>query len=382
MTVFKTFWKVLNKNKITVIIYTIILLVFGISNMTTSEKSMSFQAEKPDVAIVNFDKNTEFTKGFIKYLEKNCDVKSFKDNEETLNDALFYREVNYIVYIPENFTYDFMAGKNPELEVKSTGDYQASYAEMIVKRFLQTADICQKKANDEKELVKEVEEILKNEAKIEMTSKLDANAMKKTTVYYNFASYSLIACLVFMIGLIMNSFNEEKIKKRIIISSENYKKHNRILLLSNCCYALVMWAFYVLASLILLKDTMFTIRGLLFIVNSLIFTISITTFSFLISNLVSNKEAISGISNVVSLGSSFLCGAFVPVEWLPRFVLKIAHILPTYYYINSNEAFGVMEKITKRSMKPIITNTLIMIGFSILFIVLTNIVVRRKRKIG
>lgn len=381
MTVFKTFWKVLNKNKLTVIIYTAILLVFSISNLKTSDTTINFQAEKTDIAIINLDKDTIFSRGFIKYLKNNCNVKNIDNNEEILNDALFYREINYIIYIPENFTDEFFAGKNPELKIKSTDDYAASYAEMIVTRFVQMANVYQKETNNEEELINKVENALESEAKVEMTSKLDSQTMQKVTVYYNFASYSLIACLVFMIGLILNSFNNDKIKKRIIISSENYKKHNKILLLSNCCYSLIMWAIYVVVSFIILKDIMFTTRGLLYVANSLIFTICITALSFLIGNLVTNKEALSGISNVISLGSSFLCGAFVPVMWLPDLVLKIAHIFPTYYYINSNEILGTMEEVTSKTLAPVITNGAIMIGFTIVFVILSNIVVKRKRKI-
>ena len=36
-----------------------------------------------------------------------------------------------------------------------------------------------------------------------------------------------------------------------------------------------------------------------------------------------NKNAINGIINVVALGSSFLCGTFVPVEFLPNRVFFI-----------------------------------------------------------
>ena len=381
MTVFKTFWKVLNKNKITVIIYTIILLVFGVSNMKTNSQSMSFQAKKPDIAIINNDKDSIFSKGLVEYIERNSIVKNFENTDE-LDDALFYREVNYIVYIPENYGKDFMEGKNPELIVKSTGDYEASYAEMIVTKFVQMSNTCIEGTESEEELVNKVNEILKNEVKVEMTTKLDSTAMQKTTVYYNFASYSLIACLVFMIGLIINSFNDVKIKKRIIISSENYKKHNRMLLISNCCYSLIMWALYVLVSIIILKEVMLSIRGLVYILNSFVFTICITTLSFFIANLVSNKEALSGISNVISLGSSFLCGAFVPLKWLPDFVVKVAHIFPTYYYIDSNEKIGVIEEISLKTMEPIIFNTIIVLVFSLIFIVLSNIVVKQKRKIG
>ena len=41
MTVFNTFLKVLNKNKVLVIVYTVILLIFGASNMKTNENSIA-----------------------------------------------------------------------------------------------------------------------------------------------------------------------------------------------------------------------------------------------------------------------------------------------------------------------------------------------------
>jgi len=382
MTVFKTFWKILNKNKFVIILYTAFLLAFGISNMRTSEQSMSFSAEKPDILIINNDEESIVTKNFVEYLNKSCKVKDIEQEEELINDALFYREVNYIIEIPENYGQEFLGGKNPEIKIKSTGDYAAAYAEMIVTRYMQVANIYQKSITDETELINKINEVLDDEVDIEMMSKLNTTALQRTTYYYNFASYSLLACLVFIIGLIINSFNEEKIRKRIIISSTNYKKHNRILFLSNCCYAFIVWLFYVGISFVILKETMFTQAGLIYIINSFVFTITVTALSFLVANLVGNREALTGVSNVISLGSSFLCGAFVPMSWLPDIVLKIAHILPTYYYISNNESLVTLENINLDTTKPIIINMAIMIGFAIVFVVLSNIVAKKKRKIG
>ena len=382
MTVFKTFWKILNKNKVTVIIYTVILLIFAFTNMRTSEQSMSFQPQKPDILIINDDEEQGITKDFIQYIKDNSTIKKIANNEEAINDALFYREVNYVIYIPANYNEDFINGKNPEIKVKSTGDYQAAYAEMMVSRYIEVANKYQKNMKDEEELISKIDETLSNQIEVEITSKLDSTALQKTTSYYNFASYSLLACLIFIIGLILNSFNEEKIRKRTIISNTNYKKHNRILLLSNCCYSLIIWLFYVMISFIIIRDVMLTKTGLIYIINSLVFTLCITAFSFLIGNLVNNKNALSGIVNVISLGSSFLCGAFVPMRWLPDFVLKIAHFIPTYYYISINENLKTLEKFNYETIKPIITNMSIMIIFAAVFIILTNILSKQKRKIG
>lgn len=104
--------------------------------------------------------------------------------------------------------------------------------------------------------------------------------------------------------------------------------------------------------------------------------------AFFIGNAVNNKGAINGIVNVVALGSSFLCGAFVPMEWLPNSVLNIAHAIPTYYYIKTNEALKTLEEFNFETLKSIITNMGIILAFAVLFVILANMVSKRKSKIG
>lgn len=113
MTVFKTFLKVLNKYKVIVIFYTVLLIGFGGFNMQTSDNAMSFAPSKPDILIVNKDENEGVTKNLIDYMASNCNIIDVKNNEQAINDALFYRDVNYIIYIPENYRDDFLNRKKP-----------------------------------------------------------------------------------------------------------------------------------------------------------------------------------------------------------------------------------------------------------------------------
>ena len=382
MTVFKTFLKILNKNKFIVILYTVILLIFSAVNMQTSENNMSFVASKPDVMIVNYDNNDGITKDLIRYMKNNSNIIDLGDDEEEINDGLFYREVNYIIYIPENFNNDFMNGDDPEIQVKSTGDYASSLAEMFVSRYINVAKIYRNIINDEDELISKINETLSKQTVVEITSKLDTNALSDATYYFNFESYAILACLIYVICLILSIFNDEKIRKRTVISSTNYKKNNRILLLSNCLYSFVVWLFYLFLSFIFVGDIMFSVHGFLYALNSLIFTMSAVSIAFFLGNLVQSKNAISGIVNVIALGSSFLCGAFIPMMWLPDYVLKIAHILPTYYYIKTNDALTTLEVVNFDSLKPLLMNMGIILVFVIVFIILTNIVSNKKRKIG
>ena len=58
MTVFKAFWKVIKKYKGTIILYTVMLVLFGGLNMTSNNISTTFVDSKPDILIVNNDEET------------------------------------------------------------------------------------------------------------------------------------------------------------------------------------------------------------------------------------------------------------------------------------------------------------------------------------
>lgn len=127
---------------------------------------------------------------------------------------------------------------------------------------------------------------------------------------------------------------------------------------------------------------MFSIRGLIYMLNAFIFTFCSLSVALLISSLVSNKNAVSGIVNVIALGSAFLCGAFVPAEMLPESVLKVAHILPAYWYINSNNLLKTMEIIDFKTLNPIFINMFVIIILSVLFIIINNFVSKKKQRVG
>lgn len=381
MTVFKTFLQVLKKNKFIVIMYTVILLIFGNFSMQSNQSSTNFEASKPTVFIVNEDKEEGITKDFIKYIKEKCDMAEIENSKEAIDDALFYEDLSLAVYIPQNFGKDFMEGKEPEITIKKRDSYYGSLAEMLLQRYIKVATIYQKNIKNEDELVAKINETISKDIETEVTTKIDTSALTKAARYYNFSSYSFLACLIYIISLIISTFNEEKVQKRTTISSYNYRKFNRILLLGNSLYAFVLWILYVVMSFVFVGPTMASINGLLFIANSFIFVICATTLAFFIANFVKNKDSINGIVNVIGLGSSFLCGAFIPQEWLPETVKIIGHVFPTYYFITGNETIAKLEKFNIDTLMPVIVNAGIVIAFSVVFVILTNLVTKKRRKV-
>ena len=322
MTVYKAFFKVVNKYKFLIFIYTAMLILFAGFNMQTSQNSTNFVAEKPDVLIINNDKEQKLSKNLVEYIEKNSNIVNIEDNEEARNDALFYRDVCYIIYIPENYSKDFLNGLNPEIKIKSAGDAGSSYAEMMITRYIKVANIYEKEIQNEDELIKTINETLEKEANIEITLKLDVDNLSRATFYYNFMNYSILAGCVYVICIIISSFREEKIRKRTIISSMNYKKYNRQLLISNGMLAFILWFLYVVLSFILIGNIMFTAHGLILIANSFIFSICSLTIAFLIANLINNKNAINGIINVIALRFKLFMWCFCTSRMVARHNIK------------------------------------------------------------
>ena len=382
MTVFNTFWKVINKYKGTIILFTVMLVAFGGINTTSSNSTVDFTNSKPDIAIVNKDENKGLTKNLISYLKKNTNVKDIKNEEEALDDALFYREVNYIIYIPKNYHKDVLSGKTPEIDIKTVGDYTSSLAEMLLTRYLKIQSIYSKNISNEQELVKAINQNLTKTSEITITSKIDTSKTSKVSRYFNFASYSIMFIIIFVICMVIASFNEKTIKKRTIISSMNYKTHNKYILRASFIYSSLVWLLYMILGIVLFSSTMLSIRGLIYSLNAFVFTFSSLTLALLLSTLINDKNAVNGIVNVIALGSAFLCGAFIPTEWLPNSVITISRIFPTYWYVNSNDLLTNLQSINMTTLKPILINMLVVIIFSVAFIILNNLVAKKKQKVG
>lgn len=379
MIVFKTILKILNKLKGLIILYTIMLISVTLVNQTSGNVD-SFEEVKPSVIIVNNDKSkNEVTNHFIKYLENHMEVKDIDiGNEEKIDDALFYRDVSLVVYIPDGFGDDLLDSKDVSVEYKISGDKGSSYGKMLVQNYFDSFNIYNK-YYDGDELFDRLDNALNVDVNVEVKSKVDTNSLSRMARFFNFLNYAILAGCVYSISMILASLKSENVRKRTIVSSYDYKKYNRIVLEACSIVIIGMWILYMILALIIFKDLFISMNGLWYVINSFVFSLCSLSIGFLIGNITQNKGAISGIVNVVSLGSSFLCGCFVPFEFMPDYVIKIAHIFPTYYFVINNEALKVMDNFSLSSVSPLIFNMGIVLIFGVCFVIITNYVSKKKQ---
>ena len=379
MIVFKAILKILNKLKGLIILYTIMLISVTLVNQT-SDNVDSFEEVKPSVIIVNNDKSKNgVTNHFIKYLENHMEVKDIDTgNEEKIDDALFYRDVSLVVYIPDGFGDDLLDNKDVSVEYKISGDKGSSYGKMLVQNYFDSFNIYNN-YYDGDELFDRLDNALNLDVNVEVKNKLDTNSLSRMARFFNFLNYAILAGCVYSISMILASLKSENVRKRTIVSSYDYKKYNRIVLEACSIVIIGMWLLYMILALIIFKDLFISMNGLWYVINSFVFSLCSLCIGFLIGNITQNKGAISGIVNVISLGSSFLCGCFVPFEFMPDYVIKIAHIFPTYYFVINNEALKVMDNFSLSSVSPLIFNMGIVLIFGVCFVIITNYVSKKKQ---
>ena len=378
MTIFKTYWKIVKKNIGIIILYTVMLLVFGTMNLKANKNSFEFISLKPDIIIVN-NSSGIITDNLISYLKTNANVKNITD-ENDIDDAVFFRDANYVIYIPKEFENKIENGKEFNIDIKTNNSYDSYIASELLNRYLDVFSKYMNLYNDKILAIQKLDNTLNKKADVVIENKTNLNS--KTSLFYNFSSYSIMAIVIYIICLVLSSFNDEKISKRTNVSGMSYKTFNNYLYISSFTFTFIIFIVYLILSFLILKSSILNINGILYSLNMFIFFIVSFTMSILISNLVKSKGGISGVVNVISLGSAFLCGAFIPVKYMPSFALKIAHIFPTFYFIDNNEYIASIQNFDKVSYEFVLKNFIIMIVFIIFFLILNTLVARFKRKVN
>lgn len=378
MTIFKTFLKLVNKNKSHLILYTALLIAFTCITLSSDQANINYVDAKPDVIIVDKD-NSKLSNNLKNYFKQNSNLREEVDNIE---DELFYRFSSYVIYIPEGFEQSVIDGNIKEIEYKSISDYEANLANILLNQYLSVLDIYKDIDTNIDDLINHIDKSLDNQVNVVVNSTLNTNELAKAGFYYSFMNYSLLAGCIYVLVVIISIFREKNVLKRNVISSMNYNKLNNKLLLASVLFGTIIWILYVLLSFVIVGNIMFTSNCICMIILSFIFLIYCLSIGFLIASVINNKNAINGIINVIALGTSFLCGVFVNIEFLPSSVLNISKMIPNYYYIDAINKLTSIETISLETLKPLLSNVIVLILFSLIFISLSMFISKKKRKLA
>ncbi len=385
MQVFKVYFKIIKANAKLMSIYVIIFLtlstILSISGAPSGESS--FVQTKANVAFINLDQERAFIQGFKDYLSKYVNFVEVENHQEKLKDALFYREVEYIITVPANFTEDFLQGKAVRLEKTVVPDSTTKiYVDMAVNKYLNAARayLNNVPAIAEAELAEEVIKAASSETSINLKT-FGEKSMNDTAVvgYFNSLAYSL--CMVLILGVSSNLlvFNQKSLKRRNLCSPMKDRTFNLQLIAANLVFSFAFYGIMVIFSFILNGRNMLSYKGLLLCISGLFFTIAALSISYLVGIVVKNKNAQSGVANILAVGLSFLGGAFVPQELLSEKVLAIASFNPIYWYVKANNAIWKLTSYSFDKLSHILTYLMIELGFALAIFSIALVVSKQNR---
>lgn len=384
MPVFKLCLKLFLKNWISVSIYVGIFLLISviIAATTMNEQQSGFAQEKTRIALID-DEKTPLTEGFRRELARSADFVSIPDDTEKLQDALFFRQVTYILRIPEGFTEDIMHGGSMQIEKTAVpGSAENTYIDISVQQYWNLARLYAKHVPDltEQQLAERLKHDLSGETQVSLQDREQAKTSNSFSMYYfNFFAYTITAVLIMGISTVMIVFNKRDLRRRLFASPMSSASYNAQLLLANLLFALVSLLVLVGFCFVLDSGSFGTQNMVYLFMNAAALTACMTSLSFLIGMLIDNMNALSAVCNIVTLGLSFISGVFVPQEFLNDTVLKIASFTPTYWYVEANADIAKLTRFSWTDLQPVFYNMAILLIFTLVFTALSLVAGKKKR---
>ncbi len=382
MRVFSLYGKILKKNFISVIAYIIAFLAITLLFVgNQGQTPTTFNNQRVAITIVDLDEDKSLTPGLIDYLGQYAIIKEFES--DSLLDALYYREIYGIYTIPEDFTATFIDSGEVTISREAIPDaeYYLTNIDYAINRYLNLVQLYQNNlpTHNLSDILVLIEEDLVKEA-IATRTTIESNVLNNAVYYFNYLSYVLFAIIMSIVGIVSLRLKRLDVKRRMLISPYLQSKTNLEVLLGHGVLAIGLVITTYIMSLIFYPTIALSIHGLLFFLNSCCLAFAILTISYTIGLLVKSENALPAIANVVSLGSSFLTGVFVPQFLLGEEVLAIAHVLPNYYYVANNERIAAMSTFSWEASKSIFLYMVIELLFGLAFVFIAIFVARSRNR--
>ena len=341
MPVFKAYLKIAGRNKRIILMYlgiffcvTIMFQEFG-----KEDAASGYRIQSVPVGVVDED-GGDMAGSLIDYLEDTNQIIILENNREALQEDLFYRNVDYILRIPEDFIRKCIYGDERLKVTTVPGTYAGSYVDQQVNDFINFARCYASAGFSEEEILTAMEERPRAEVSL---ADFSGNEGEKPAYifYYRYLPYLFLSVVCYVFGYILIGFHRGSLPGRMRASAVSERRQNLEGLAAAGVLAAGLW---VLATgvVFLLYGEVFVAGGKMFyyLLNSLALLVVSLSLSYLIGSMVKDTNALNGVVNIVTLGMCFLCGTFVGMDLLSSKVKQVAQFFPVYWYETVN---GLLE---------------------------------------
>lgn len=328
MNTFKTYLRILKAKPMAILMYFIIFIVM-VSMFTLSQGDTDTTNRRAIRYGIFVDEggDTQEAKDLIAYLEDTAIVEASYTSEQALRQSVFDANSHFGMVIEKGGTLRAIPQGDPMLTL---------LGRQRVEEYMQLNRIYTKfEVPDAKE---EAKKQLEKETKLELltTSELDPE-VSNMVLFFNFASYTTIMAVFMSMLAVSEVFQRDAFKKRIMISKTPYDRIQRQVLAGHAVIVLLIVLLVIVLAAITAGPRILTRPEVhLMLINYIVYTLCIALIGFLVTRVVKDYRVGNMIANVFGLGTSFLCGVFITMNFLSENVLRFSRLLPTYWYVRAN----------------------------------------------
>ena len=187
------------------------------------ETYTSYESEKIKIGVVDKD-NGPLAEGLVKWLEGTHHVTMLEDNREKLQEELFYRNVEYIVVIPEDFYENCMVNGESISVTKVPGSYSAYYVDQQLESCLNTMRTYLKAGFSQKEAATAI--LDKKRGEVTMLDTDENSGTSGWLYYFRYIPYLFLALLCYVMGYVLMAFKKDDIPKRMQASAISARRQS------------------------------------------------------------------------------------------------------------------------------------------------------------
>lgn len=380
MSVFKAYMKIAKKNIGMILLYLVIFFtVTFMFQRFAGEGTQGYTAESIPVGVIDEDGGTA-AESLIDHIGKSNDVILLENDTESLQEELFYRNVDYIIRIPEGFMEKCIRGDESLKVTAVPGTYTGYYAEQQISNFINFARSYAAAGFTEEEIATVMAERTPAEVTLLDTGG-NGGETPSYAFFYRYLPYLFLSLLCYVMGYILMGFRRGSLPQRMRASALPARRQNLEGLAASGVIALVLWGICTAASLTVYgRGFLGSGRAGWYLLNSFVLLTASLALAYLVGTLVKTSDALNGIVNILALGMCFLCGVFVEMDYLSGGVRKAAQFLPVYWYETVNDLLTQSTKIAGSVRTEVLEGIGIQLVFAAAFVCVTLAVSREKKQ--
>ena len=292
--------------------------------------------------------------GLEDYLASSGTVKRIEDSQRAMQDALMSEDAMTLVIIPEGFTEDFLAAarsqagsgsaQTPRIETSPSFVNGAGHvADSRIDEYLAMARLfalAEPQASPARIAELASEAVAASSPVAFLGEDTPANPGRALRTYLEFAAYPLTLAIGVLSAIIVAAFRRQDIRSRNTASPWRPTSVHLALAAACLTVATLTWAVVLGLGAGVFREGLSALGWPAFCASAAAlyaFCLVPLALGFAMGLFTSSEALINGVVNIFGLASSFLSGAWAPLETAGEPIVTIAHFVPAYYYMAALE---------------------------------------------